>query len=244
MNAMKIGKFLLPALLLTAGGGCSKDTADEELRIQRKALLTAETPGVYRNGKPVFLFDRESHQLLADPSQCLFFQAMRRIQDGRYVSSGWRRCLPRARKAPRRSRRTWNWAREAHGASVGSDALVGPDAHRVRLSARHAVTRDASRKRAKRLPQTHARRRHLRQTGGPAACDKAPGRREERPETPAHRADGRHDMRVPVRHSRSTGPKRNLRSQRWLSAICTVVQARQAATLKKDARTLPVRTGR
>ena len=84
MNAMKIGKFLLPALLLTAGGGCSKDTADEELRTQRKALLTAETPGVYRNGKPVFLFDRESHQLLADPSQCLF-----RIQDdeGRqYVS--------------------------------------------------------------------------------------------------------------------------------------------------------------
>ena len=75
---------LLPALLLTAGGGCSKDTADEELRTQRKALLTAETPGVYRNGKPVFLFDRESHQLLADPSQCLF-----RIQDdeGRqYVS--------------------------------------------------------------------------------------------------------------------------------------------------------------
>ena len=84
MNAMKIGKFLLPALLLTAGGGCSKDTADEELRIQRKALLTAKTPGIYRNGKPVFLFDRESHQLLADPSQCLF-----RIQDdeGRqYVS--------------------------------------------------------------------------------------------------------------------------------------------------------------
>ena len=91
-----------------------------------------------------------------------------------------------------------------------SPPLVGPDAHRVRLSTRHAVTRDASRKRAKRLPQTHARRRHLRQTGGPAACDKAPGRREERPETPAHRADGRHDMRVPVRHSRSTGPKRNL----------------------------------
>ena len=55
MNAMKIGKFLLPALLLTAGGGCSKDTADEETGMYGANDL----PAGELNGDILLNFDTE-----------------------------------------------------------------------------------------------------------------------------------------------------------------------------------------
>ncbi len=71
MNILKPKIFPIIILLLSAAG-CSKENPDEEIKNLQNMLIRSENPGIYRNGNPVFLFDPEIHQLLDDPSQCLF----------------------------------------------------------------------------------------------------------------------------------------------------------------------------
>lgn len=72
---MKYAKYLLLTLLLAAAASCSDDDKTETdplIKAQMGALLSTDVTGLYRNGEPLLLFDKDAHVLVCTPARNTF----------------------------------------------------------------------------------------------------------------------------------------------------------------------------